>query len=46
MLGKVMDSLSRPSSGMSWVQLAGATVFVIVVAVAWRQVTLLVKGEI
>lgn len=46
MLGRVMDSLARPSSGMSWIQLAGATVFVIVVAVGWRQVTLLVKGEI
>jgi hypothetical protein len=31
---------------MSWTQLAGATVFVLVVAIGWRQVTLYVMREI
>lgn len=46
MLGKIMDSLHAPSKSMTWTQLAGATVFVIVVAIAWRQVTLYIVREI
>lgn len=46
MLSEVMDRLKSPSSGMSWTQLAGATVFVIVVALMWRQVTLFIMKEI
>lgn len=46
MLDKISSNLQAPSSGMSWAQLAGATVFVIVVALAWRQVTLFIMREI
>lgn len=46
MLGNMMDTLSKPSGSMSWTQLAAATVFVLVVAVAWRQVTLYITREI
>jgi hypothetical protein len=45
MLGNVMDSLGRPSSGMTWTQLAAATVFVLVVAVGWRQITFYIMRE-
>lgn len=45
MLGSVMDSLGRPSSGMTWIQLAAATVFVLVVAVGWRQITFYIMRE-
>ena len=46
MLGRMMDALKAPASGLSWTQLAGATVFVIVVALAWRQVVLWGMKEI
>jgi len=45
MLGNVMDSLGRPSQGMTWAQLAAATVFVLVVAVAWRQIIFYIMRE-
>lgn len=45
MLGNVMDSLGRPSNSMSWTQLAAATVFVLVVAVGWRQITFYIMRE-
>jgi hypothetical protein len=45
MLGNVMDSLGRPSQGMTWTQLAAATVFVLVVAVGWRQITFYIMRE-
>jgi hypothetical protein len=46
MLGKIMDSVHAPAPGMTWTQLGAATVFVIVVAVAWRQVTLYIMREL
>lgn len=46
MLAKLVTSLSAPSKTMSWTQLAGATVFVITVALMWRQVTLYIMREI
>lgn len=46
MLGGMWNTLQRPSDSMTWRQLAAATVFVIVVAVAWRQVVLMVMDEI
>lgn len=42
----VASSLSAPSQSMSWTQLAAATVFVLVVAIAWRQITLMIMREI
>jgi len=46
MLGNVMDRLKSPTSTMTWTQLGAATVFVIVVAVAWRQVVLFGMREL
>jgi hypothetical protein len=46
MLSKLMDSLSEPSKSMTWTQLAGAVVFVITVALIWRQVVLYIMREI
>lgn len=46
MLSDAVDRLKAPSANMSWTQLAGATVFVIVVAVMWRQVTLFIMREL
>jgi hypothetical protein len=46
MLGRMMNSLSEPGKGMTWTQLAAATVFVLVVALAWRQVTFYIMREI
>lgn len=46
MFGEMMDRLKSPTSNMTWTQLAGATVFVIVVALMWRQVTLFIMKEI
>jgi hypothetical protein len=39
-------ALKAPAQGLTWLQLAAATVFVIVVAFAWRQVTHFIMGEI
>ena len=46
MLSRISSALSAPSSGMTWTQLAGATIFVICVALAWRQVTHFIMREI
>lgn len=46
MWGKITSSLSSPGKNISWTQLAAATVFVIVVAIAWRQVTFFIMREI
>lgn len=46
MLGKIAESLRSPSQTMTWGQLAAAVVFVIVIAIAWRQVTLMIAGEL
>lgn len=46
MLSEMMDRLKSPTASMTWTQLAGATVFVIVVALMWRQVTLFIMKEI
>lgn len=39
-------TLSRPSQSMTWSQLAAATMFVLVVIIAWRQVTLMLLREL
>lgn len=46
MLTDMMDRLKSPTSSMTWTQLAGATVFVIIVAFMWRQVTLFIMKEL
>lgn len=46
MLGRIASSLSSPGGSLTWAQLAAATVFVITVAIAWRQVTLYIMREI
>lgn len=46
MLGRVWSSLATPPSGVSWVQLGAATVFILAVALAWRQVTAYILREI
>lgn len=46
MLGRMMTSLSAPSGGMTWTQLAAATIFVLTVIIAWRQVTFFIMREI
>ena len=46
MLSELMDRLKTPTANMSWPQLAAATVFVIVVAVAWRQVVHMITHEV
>jgi len=45
-LSDVNAALAAPSKSMSWSQLALATVFVLIVAVAWRQVTLMIMNEL
>ena len=40
------SSLAAPSKSMTWLQLAAATGFVLVVAVAWRQVLAMIRNEI
>jgi hypothetical protein len=39
-------TLSRPSQSMTWSQLAASTVFVLIVLIAWRQVTLMLLREL
>lgn len=46
MVTRIGTSLARPSTGMSWAQLAAAVVFVFVVAIAWRQVTHMIMREL
>lgn len=43
---RIGAALKAPSDTMSWTQLAAATVFVAVVIVMWRQVTLYIMREI
>ena len=45
MFGDIIESLHRPAAGITWTQLAAATVFVLVVAVAWRQVVFYIMRE-
>jgi hypothetical protein len=45
-LSNVGTSLAAPSQSMSWVQLFAAVGFVMVAAVAWRQVTLMIMNEL
>lgn len=45
-LTTVGSALKAPSQSMTWTQLALATMFVLVVAVAWRQVTLMIMREL
>jgi hypothetical protein len=45
MLTDAFNRLKSPTANMTWTQLAGATVFVIVVALMWRQVTLFIMKE-
>jgi hypothetical protein len=45
MTSRLGTALQTPSSSMSWVQLAAATIFVVVVLVAWRQVVRYILRE-
>jgi hypothetical protein len=46
-VGQVVEALKTPfSTAMTWTQLAAVTVFVLVVMLAWRQVTLFIGQEI
>jgi hypothetical protein len=46
MVTRIASALAQPGNGMSWAQLGAATVFVIAVALMWRQVTLYIMREI
>lgn len=46
LVGNIGEALKAPFAGMTWTQLAAATVFVLVVIFAWRQVTLFIGQEI
>lgn len=46
MLSRLATALNHPSENMTWTQLAAATVFVVVVALMWRQVTLMIMREL
>lgn len=37
-LTSLKSAVTKPSESMSWMQLAAATIFVVVVLFAWRQV--------
>lgn len=45
-LTQVGTALKSPSANMSWLQLGAAVGFVMVAAVAWRQVTLMIMNEL
>lgn len=45
-LTTVGKALKSPANGMTWTQLALATGFVLVVAVAWRQVLAMIMREV
>jgi hypothetical protein len=45
-LTTVKKALQAPSENMTWTQLALATGFVLIVAIAWRQVTLMIMREL
>jgi uncharacterized membrane protein YoaK (UPF0700 family) len=45
LISRIGASLARPSANMSWLQLGATVVFVVVVALAWRQVTMLIVRE-
>lgn len=44
-LTSLKSAVTKPSENMSWVQLAAATIFVLCVMFAWRQVVYLASGE-
>ena len=46
MLSNILASLKSPAPNLSWTQLGAATIFVLVVVVMWRQVTLFIMDEI
>lgn len=46
MLGRMREALKQPGATMSWTQLAGVTIFVLTVALLWRQVTLYIMREL
>jgi hypothetical protein len=39
-------AVAAPSAGMTWPQLGLAVIFVLIVALAWRQVTHFIMGEL
>ena len=45
-LSRTAEAIKTPSSGMTWPQLAAATVFVVVVLIAWRQVVRFILNEV
>jgi len=46
MLSRIGASLAQPSQGMTWMQLAAASVFVVTVLIMWRQVIKWGMGEL
>lgn len=46
LVSRIGAAIKAPSDNMSWLQLGAATVFVIVVAIMWRQVTLAIMQEL
>lgn len=46
MLSAIRDSLRAPSTGMTWPQLAASVVFVIVVALMFRQIQKMIAGDL
>lgn len=46
MLSRMGTALTTPAQGWTWTQLAAATIFVLAVALAWRQVTQFIVREV
>ena len=44
-VSNALESIKTPSANMSWPQLAAATVFVVAVLIAWRQVIRFIHME-
>lgn len=45
MFGRIAAALQKPSDGQTWLQLAAMVIFMITVAIAWRQTTFYIMGE-
>lgn len=46
MFTRLTAALQAPSANLSWLQLGAASIFVLTVALMWRQVTLIIMREI
>lgn len=45
MFGRISDAIAHPSANPSWSQLAAMTIFVLTIALLWRQVVMMVTRE-